>query len=157
MSRNIEIRGIIKLKDCLTRSEYLIPDILENNNTPSWDGFVELYKNNDKNKKKSDMEARIPVQVKGETNLDISSEQIKFNVNKSDLKNYLHNGGVIFFVVRMKDFDNHRIYYESLIPLKLKRYIKEMKNRNSMNIIFHTFPKDNIDEFTDIFLNFPMI
>jgi len=82
MSKRIELMGITKLKDCLLRSEYLIPDIAENNTTPSWDGFIELYKNKDINKKKSDLLARIPVQVKGETNTDIYCEQITYNVKK---------------------------------------------------------------------------
>jgi hypothetical protein len=51
MSKRIEIIGITNLKQILLRSEYLIPDITENDRTPSWDGFVELYKNKDKNKK----------------------------------------------------------------------------------------------------------
>jgi len=154
MSKVIEVKGITKLKDCLLRSEYLFPDICENDRTPSWDGFIEVYKNIEINKKKSDLLARVPVQVKSEMNTDISSDQISYNVKKSDLKNYLHDGGVVFFIVRMCDDDNFKIYYETLNTLKLKRQIKSMKNRKSINIIFHTFPKENIEKFTDIFFNF---
>lgn len=154
MSKRIELMGITKLKDCLLRSDFIIPDIDESSTIPSWDGFIMLYENEDRNKKKSDLLARIPVQVKGETNSDILCEQIMYNVRKSDLKNYLQDGGVIFLVVRLKDHDNYRIYYEPLIPLKIKRHIKSMKNRKSMNIDLKTFPKENIDEITDIFFNF---
>jgi len=154
MSEQTEIRAIIKLKDCLTRSGFLRSEISENDKTPSWDGFVWLYKNKDFNKKKSDLVARIPVQVKGESNKDIVREQISYNVKKSDLKNYLHDGGIIFFVIRMCDFDDYQIYYETLIPLKIKRYIKSMNNKKSISINLKTFPKDNIDELTDIFFNF---
>jgi len=154
MSKLIEIKGITKLKDCLLRSEYIIPDISENDKTPSWDGFIEVYGNKEINKKKTDSIARIPVQVKSEMNSDILCEQISFNVKRSDLKNYLHDGGVIFFIVRMCDDENFKIYYETLNPLKIKRYLKTMRNKKSINIIFHTFPKENIEKFTDIFFNF---
>jgi len=133
MSKRIENIAINKLNDCLLRSAYLHPDIKDNDKTPSWDGFIELYKNKDPNKRKSNLLARIPVQVKGETNLDILSEQITHNIKKSDLNNYLKDGGVILFVIRISDYDNYRIYYENLTPLKIKLYIKSMKNKKSIN------------------------
>jgi hypothetical protein len=154
MSKVIEGKGIAKLNDTIHRSNYLIPDIHVNDRTPSWDGFIEVYSNKEIIKKKSDLIARVPVQVKCEMNSDILCEQISHNVKKSDLENYLHDGGVVFFIVRMCDDDNFKIYYETLNTLKLRRYIKSMKNRKSINIIFHTFPRDNIDDMTDILFNF---
>jgi len=65
MSRRIELFGIVKLLDCLLRSPYLIPNINDNDKIPSWDGFVEVYKSKELNKKKSDLLARVPVQVWG--------------------------------------------------------------------------------------------
>jgi hypothetical protein len=154
MSKRIELIGITKLNDCLLKSEYLFPVIKDNDKTPSWDGVIELYKNKDWKMKKSDLFALIDVQVKCNTSSDVYSEQINFSIKKTDLKNYLRGGGVIFFVVRMSDYDNYRIYYETLTPLKLKRYIKNMKNRKSLSILLKTFPKENVEEFTDIFFNF---
>jgi len=154
MSEQIEMMAIIKLKDCLTRSGYLRPDIKDNDKTPSWDGFVWLYNKNNPKRKKIDFEVQIPVQVKGETNPNILDEKINANIKKTDLKNYLRGGGVIYFVIRMKDFDNYKIYYEKLNPFKLKWYIKSMRNRKSINVRLNSFPKDNIEEVTDIFFNF---
>lgn len=153
MSKRIELRSITKLNDCLLRSEYLYPDIKDNDKTPSWDGFIELYHDKDKYMKKTNYSARIPVQVKGETNTDIFSDHIQRNVKRADLKIYLKTG-VIYFIVRMSDYDNYRIYYETLTPFKIQRYLKSMKNRGSISITFRTFPKDNIEEFTDIFFVF---
>ena len=154
MSEQIEMMGIIKLKDCLIRSKYLIPHINENDKTPSWDGFIFLYSNGSKNKKKSDLVARIPVQVKGKTNSDIFCEYIEQNVVRADLKNYIKEGGILYFVILLRDADNYRIYYDNLTTLKISRYLKKMRNRNSINITLTTFPKENIDNVTDIFINF---
>ena len=130
MSESIEQLGIVKLEDSLLRSKFLVTDINKSNNIPSWDGFIRLYKNEDKNRKKSNLLARIPVQVKGETNSNILNEEIKYPVKKSDLNNYLKDGGVIFFVVRMKDHDNFRIYYKTLTPFKIKRLMRSRKKKN---------------------------
>jgi hypothetical protein len=154
MAESIEQLSIIKLKDCLLRSKFLITEINESNTIPSWDGFIRLYKNEDKNKKKTDLLVRIPVQVKGELNSNIYSEEIKYQIRKSDLKNYLQDGGVIFFVVRIMDHDNFRIYYETLIPLKIKRYLKSIGKRKTKSVSLKTFPKDDINKFTDILFNF---
>jgi len=154
MSKFTECKGITKLKGCLLKSEYLFPDISENDRTPSWDGFIEVYNYKKINPQKTDILARVPVQVKSQMNSDILCEQIKYNVKKSDLINYLQDGGVIFFIVRLCDDEKFRIYYETLNPLKIKRYLKTMRNRKSISIIFHTFPKENIEKFTDIFFNF---
>jgi hypothetical protein len=154
VSNRIEIRGITKLKDCLLKSGYLVPKINENDREPSWDGFIELYKNSDEHGRKSDLLARIPVQVKSHVNVDLSYNQISHNIKKADLVNYLNDGGVIFIVVVMKNYDEHKIFFETLTPLKLKRYIKMMKKKKSQTIILKEFPKENISEFTDIFFNF---
>jgi hypothetical protein len=131
MSRRIEKRGILKLKECLTRSEYLMPVINEDEKIPSWDGYIELYNNNNSNYKKADI-IRIPVQVKSHMGTDISQENVSENIKKSDLINYSNDGGAILFVVVMKDYDAHRIYYDTLTPLKLKRYIKIMGEKSHL-------------------------
>jgi hypothetical protein len=154
MSKRVELQAIIKLSDRLLRSGHLIPDINKNDKTPSWDGFIELYKNKDESKRKMDLLSRIPVQIKGHLDSNISRDNISYNIKKADLANYLNDGGVIFIIVVMQDYDNYRIYYETLTPLKLKRYIKAMKNKNSISIILKTLPVDNIEELTDIFFNF---
>jgi hypothetical protein len=154
MSKRIELQAITKLNDLLLRCDHLIPDIDKNDKTPSWDGFIELYKNKDRYKKKKDLLSRIPVQVKGHLGKNILSDNISHNIKKSDLENYLNDGGVVFIIVLMQDHDNYRIYYETLTPLKLKRYIKTMGDKGSISIIFNTLPADNVEELTDIFFNF---
>ena len=156
MSIQIEKRAIIKLLDCLTKSDYLNPDIPTNDKTPSWDGFVELYKNKNKKKKKADFDVRIPVQVKGKSSSDITSEFVNHPVEKLDLENYFKDGGIIYFVVLMQDYDNFQIYYDNLTTVKIRRYLNSMGDKKSISIPFRIFPKENIEEFTDIFFNFSL-
>jgi hypothetical protein len=154
MSEQIEMMGINILENCLLKTGYLIPYILKNDRTPSWDGSVWLYKNQNLKKKKSDFEDRIPVQVKSTINHNINDEQITYNLKKLDLNSYLKDGGIIYFVIRISDSNNYAIYYNRLNPLKIKMYIKQMEKKKSINSKFDTFPKDNINEIVDIFFNF---
>lgn len=152
---DIESFAVDKIRECLRRC-----DLLDANNInigdkePSWDGFVYLYKN--KNHSKCNIEKRLPVQVKGTEQEDLSKKQINFNVEKSDLQNYYNDGGAIFFVVYIKDYDNYKIYYETLTKIKLHGYLRicEKNNYASISITLTELPRQNLDEVTDVFTNF---
>ena len=119
---------------------------------PSWDGFIYVYKS--KIKKKENLEGRVSVQVKGIANNNLSAK-ITFPVEVTDLNNYLHDGGVIFFVVRIhkKDSNKKKIYYETLTPVKLHNYLKEAKGQKRKTINLEEFPSDKNDK-TSIVINF---
>ena len=71
---DIESFAVDKIRECLRRC-----DLLDANNInigdkePSWDGFVYLYKN--KNHSKCNIEKRLPVQVKGTEQEDLSKKR----------------------------------------------------------------------------------
>ncbi|WP_054860780.1 hypothetical protein [Gracilibacillus sp. JCM 18860] len=116
-------------------------ELNENDKTPCWDGgeifvYRELGKNN--TYKKSNLEGKVPIQVKGEEVRNLQGgDTIKYRLHKDDLKNYYKDGGgVIFFVVEFTDPVNTKIYYASLLPFDLKQILKEMGTQKSIN---HTF------------------
>jgi hypothetical protein len=150
----IELTGIIKLKDCLIRSDFLQPYMNENDKTPSWDGYIYVY--GKQGKKKKDLLSRVSIQAKGKITDSIIGDKCNYPLNRSDLRNYLNDGGIILFVICMVNFDVYKIYYESLTQLKLKRYIKAMNDQESTTLSLSTFPKNNITELTDIFFNLQM-
>ena len=43
----IELSAISKLQGFLTRLGYVTPELSSNDKTPSWDGFIRLYNNED--------------------------------------------------------------------------------------------------------------
>src|SRR5665647_321703 len=93
----IETLSISAVRDSIVMSDYLDQFIADNDKEPSWDGFVYIY--NDKSKKKDKLKGRLPVQVKGTKNDDFSKDEIGFPIHTTDLRNYLYDGGAIFFVV----------------------------------------------------------
>ena len=147
----IETLSISAVKNSIDRTEFLSQFISENDKEPSFDGYVNIYK--DKSKRKDKFRGRLPVQVKGTVNNDFSNKIIKFKVQMSDLRNYLYSGGIIFFVVYINcDGLKNKIYYAELTPIKLRNIIKDDHTRKYESIELKEFPDDSNKKAT-IFLN----
>ena len=152
-SRKIEFNSIIKLKNCLSRNEFLYPNILDNDKTPSWDGDVEVY-NGNSTEKKEDLMGLVRTQVKGKKAKTLSKEEITFSVNTVDLNNYLRDGGVLFFVVYMLNYDEYKIYYKSLLTYDLTKILKNIGSQKTKTIKLDVFPEENLQEIKTIFYDF---
>ncbi len=83
-----------------------VSDIKSNDKTPSWDGSITLY--NDESRKKDNIYGRADIQIKGhEVKKDeLSKESIQETVSVADLKNYIKEGGVLYFIVNLTEFGN---------------------------------------------------
>lgn len=134
----------------LFKTERVIPYINCNDKTPSWDGEIFLY--NGKSFNKSDIQGRIPVQLKGTHKENLSKRKIKYRIERSHLKNYYADGGVLLFVVYVKDFDNYKIYFNCLLPFDLNK-ILATSTTESQEISLKEFPEDRIS-IINILLNF---
>lgn len=123
----IEEISIIRIKDTLLRYGNLKSNISENDKEPSWDGFIYVYSKCG-TEKKEDLVGRVPIQVKGTEVKKFSNKFNSFNIKISDLKNYLNDGGVIFFVVEIKSDTTAKIFYKELLPVDLKIYLAKAAN-----------------------------
>lgn len=152
-SNAIEGLAVAKLKSTILLNDYLDPMINEGDKEPSWDGKIYLY--NKKGKKKRDIKGRINIQVKGEVGKNSSKKEIKYPVSVIDLKNYLTDGGVIYFVVYIDEQGNGKIYYCTMEPIRIKDFLSELKrpDQKTKSISFKALPKDN-KKVRDIFFNF---
>ncbi|HCA28333.1 MAG TPA: hypothetical protein DEP23_01485, partial [Ruminococcaceae bacterium] len=138
----IETKAVNAVRDIIVESDYLDQFIADNDKEPSFDGFVYLY--SEKGKKKENFVGRIAVQVKG-TKKKIPAKKtiIKYPVALSDLRNYLSEGGVIYFVVHISsDGKKHRIYYNDMLPIKIKKILEYAPDQSTKNIKFGLFPSD---------------
>ncbi|HEY8892895.1 MAG TPA: hypothetical protein VIM70_21940 [Clostridium sp.] len=121
-TEQIAVSGVI---NAILQSNILEPFIDSNDKTPSWDGNILVYKSTDT--KKSNLKGKIPVQVKGTAVKEFSDDTISFSFNISDLKNFLTDGGVLFFVVQLIGVNNVKIYYTTLLPIDINRLLKKAK------------------------------
>ena len=137
--------------DSISKTDTMSPFINEGDKEPVWDGHIYIY---DDERKKTENIKRIPVQIKGKTNNRQDDQIIKYSVKTSHLNNYLHNGGVMFFVVYIdKSGNKKQIYYSALLPIKLRILLADNKGQKSKAIELQRFPDENAEK-TTILLNF---
>jgi len=148
--KQIEDLSVNAVRKSISLTDYLSPYINDNDKEPSWDGTVIIH--SDKNCTKNDIK-RVLVQVKGKKCDDFSKSEISFPAETSDLRNYLNNGGIIYFVVYLKKDGTEKIYYSTLTPVKLKKYLKNIGTQKSKNINLKEFPEDR-NKKMNIFVNF---
>lgn len=137
-NKKIEEIAVATIRNEILRNDFLSDEIPVNDKTPSWDGEIWVY--NNKEQKKEHLIGRVPVQVKGRKVSEFSKDETKYSIKKVDLENYLKNGGILYFVIEIIDFDNTQIFYQSLLPIDIKVMLEEMGDKNSITKKFKKLP-----------------
>lgn len=152
-NNDIESLAVMAVKSSLIDTKHLQADIYENDKTPSWDGSVFIYDENKGNK--SNILGKVPVQVKGKGEKNHTKNEVSYSMDVSDLRNYVNDGGCLLFVVYIdpNNKTKHKIYFNTLTPVKLKKILKNIKKQKTKSIRLKTFPFDS-DKKEDIFRNF---
>jgi len=150
-NKAIETLSVNAVRNSLVVNDVLHPYINDNDKEPSWDGNIIIYRNAEK--VKSNIKGRVSTQIKGKECNDFSRETISYPISLVDLRNYLYDGGVIFFVVYVTSSIQTKIYYAPLLPVKLKMLLTNAKDQKTTSIELKAFPEKN-DQKTNIFLNF---
>lgn len=152
-SDSIESLAVGPVRDAISRCPYAKEDIKTNDKSPSWDGDIYIYSKG--GKKKEDLLGIIHSQVKGKEVDALSANDITYPVEVSDLKNYLNNGGTLFFVVEIDPNDNRKIFYSTLLPIKLQVLFDEIKEgQGTKTITLRPFPSDDKNAVATILTNF---
>lgn len=148
----IETISVNAVRDSIVMSEYLDQFIPDNDKEPFWDGSVYIYKSNDH--RKANFQGRVPVQVKGKECSDFSSNEISFQVNTTDLRGYLADGGAVYFVVYIGNMGlTKKIYYIELTPVRIQILLEEAKSQKTKTVTLKEFPSESNKKAT-IFMNF---
>lgn len=124
-AKKIEEISINKLTDLILSSDRIEPYIDCNDKTPSWDGNLFLYKSSNTTNK--NLLGRIPIQVKGKLVQKLPTYNYTFPIKIIDLHNYLNDGGVLYFVITMKNVTEYKIFYLSLLPFDINKILKSTK------------------------------
>jgi len=148
---DIEVLATTAVKDSISWTDRLVPYIPEKDKEPIWDGSVHVYSSSTKSNE-YDM-GRVPTQVKGKVVRKFQSSE-RFDVPVCELKSYLHDGGVIFFVVELSEStEKKKIFYNSLLPYDLIKLIEAAEQQVSKRITLSPFPSDRAGK-VDVFTNF---
>lgn len=135
----IEESAVNRLEYVLLQTGLVKPSINKNDRTASWDGELLVYR--DKSMRKDVLRGRIPVQVKGQLVEKIGGDNLKFQASTADLRNYLNDGGVMFFVIQMDNSGRHSVYYASLQRFDLRRHLERAGNQKTKQITVRRFPE----------------
>ena len=156
-SNKVEQISVSCLVSAIAKCEHLNPVISSNDKTLSWDGYVELY--NHGGNKKANFIGKCPIQVKGKTfaKKDFKSKTVAYSVDAYDLKNYLIDGGVIYFVVGISrtNLEKYQIYFNSLLPFDIHRIFQKKVGQKTYSIHLEKFPQEckQIEEIFQDFFN----
>lgn len=106
----------------------------------SWDGSILIFKDNEGNTDKANFDDEVRVQIKGHIDDPaknksgkreyLGRQRITYPVDLIDLEIYSKGGGVIYFEIFMSPDGNEReVFYASLYPSVLKKYIDEKEEK----------------------------
>ncbi|MBR4156522.1 MAG: hypothetical protein IKU01_07470 [Bacteroidales bacterium] len=129
----IEQLGINAVTTYLCTCGYISPQIDKNDKTPMWDGFLYVYNNPNKFCNES-FHYRIPVQVKASECGEISfPSETSYSIPVVNLKNYLKEGGAVFFKVLVKKL-NSEIYVSFLTKERIEKLLSGIKTQKQKTI-----------------------
>lgn len=150
-TKRIEESANTALKAALLRCPILESYIDSNDKTPSWDGFVFVYKTENMNK--DNLAGRVPIQIKGIGDV-IVSDTASYSCKVADLRNYYNDGGCIFFLISVDlSSGNSKIFYKTLLVVDLDKILKDSGKQKTSTIQLKLFPTET-NEISNIFMQF---
>ena len=148
----IEQRAVLAVENALVKCPYIHPYLSANDRTPSWDGYVLVYR--DTSEQKSALMGNSTVQIKGTTCARRELDTVLYSVSTVDLKNYHRDGGTIYFVVTVDlQTGNDKVYYCRLLPFDLQEWIAKAADQKSITMPFSELPSQD-HEIMYIFMDF---
>ncbi|MCD7893425.1 MAG: hypothetical protein LUG60_06945 [Erysipelotrichaceae bacterium] len=149
-----EIIATSAVKMAISKSEFLVPNINENDKVPILDGTVEVYRTKSRyNHKNEDRYGVAHVQVKSISLERLERFKTTYRVKLLDLKSYRDVGGIILFVVSIDEEKNTKIYYAKLLPYDINTYLSTCRNKKTKSVKLFPFPT-SVEEISDLFINF---
>lgn len=146
-----EVIATSTLKTSISVTDFLSPYINERDKEPIWDGNIYVFSS--KSKSNISCKGRVPVQVKSKQSNDLLKDKISFQIRTDDLRKYLMDNGVMYFVVYISNYGDTRIYYTDLLPFKIKQLLKDAEEQVTKTVSLRLFPTDNTEK-VDLFFNF---
>lgn len=149
----IENSAVGSVKRALNDTGYIdVSNIKEGDKFPVWDGDILVY-DSDKERKNENIKYKLPVQVKG-TEARVENS-LKFKIRTNDLKKYRDDCGVIYFVVQVDKNNsiNNKIFYIDLLPVNIKKILKNKTSKGSISVDIKIFPEKK-EELVNLIFNF---
>lgn len=152
-SKKTEKKAINYIEEMINDIDFLDCKFNSEDTGQSWDGYIDIF-NSSNIDKKGNFTDRLLVQIKGRTAYTKTfSRKIKFDMDVEDLENYKKVDGTIFFLVKINQKGEHKIYYSSLLPNKIINILEENEN-NSKSVKVTLFEVKDIHHLERICIDF---
>lgn len=151
-TKQIEQNAANEVRDYVDASSCLRSYLQVNDKTPLWDGSIYVYRGEpDKN---DNFVGTVKTQIKG-TEVSSFKEKESFRVSVGDMNAYMHEGGLVFFVVEMLQTDarQRKAFYKKLSPHTIQAYLKKYQGNKTVEFALCELPADS-RLFEDELLNF---
>lgn len=122
--KDIEELATGAVKRYFNTCELISPQIQENDKTPDWDGYLNIYKI--KKDVRNNYIGCLRIQIKG-TQVDEFKEEENFPIETVFLNN-ARSEGFVFFVVEVKEDGSSKIFYKMMAPIEIRSALSKLKN-----------------------------
>lgn len=124
-------------KLALRRNSFLKASISVRDKEISFDGHIDVLKDN--SEKKEAFLGKVHVQVKSTGVDQFSTGNVSFSFDLKDIKNYLKTSGVLLIVGEVSEDETEedppvKLFYKSLLPLEIDSILTEYKDQKSRTI-----------------------
>lgn len=150
LKRKIEDRSITALQRVIDAHPTMEGHIQKGDKELSWDGYIRLYQDDESESDKANFDDDVPIQIKGHIVKErkvMAREYLTSSVDLEDLKVYYKRFGCLYFVMFMnEDGSVVEIFYSSLYPSKIKKYLgaaEKKGNKGTISIPFIKMKKDD--------------
>lgn len=138
---DIEKLATSAIIDAMARTDVIDSFVNSGDKEPSWDGNLYVY--SEASKRKNNLIGKVPVQVKGQSCKKFAQNEFKFSIEITDLKNYLIDGGILYFVVQVLESADKKIFYRILSVNDIEEILDSAKGVNTVSVNMYAFPKEN--------------
>lgn len=148
-NRKTESRAITTLRSIVDDHPTMDHHFFESDKEMCWDGYIRIFKDDNKPLDKSNYDDDVPVQIKGHVVKDgkyLKQSYTKQSVDLADLEVYFRSRGCIYFQILLQgDGKDVEVFYSLLHPSKIKAYLEQARikgNKDSITVKFNQLQKN---------------
>lgn len=148
-NRKTESRAITTLRSIVDDHPTMDHHFFECDKEMCWDGYIRIFKDDNKPLDKNNYDDDVPVQIKGHVVKDqkyLKQNYTKQSVDLADLEVYFRNRGCIYFqILLLEDGKDAEVFYCLLHPSKIKTYLEQARikgNTDSFTVKFNQLQKN---------------
>ena len=143
-AKKIESIAVNAISQVVDSHNLLHSELKTNDKTISFDGHIDVFR--EEKHKKENYFGQVPVQIKGREINSFKRDKCSFQVEKNDLKIFMQESGVIFFVVEiLKDQDTTKIFWKQLLPYDIDKVLRRIEKRRKKSGYIELTPLESQD------------